>query len=191
VVDEETVALEDGDIPWGPQEGKRETVQGPFNQVFHRPFCFVYPSQGNETYQRYASYLISTWNIIGNGDGCALPRNKLTQAIRSEYNIIYVGIERDKVPVPEEIPFDWDKTNILVGGKEIPDAALIFVFPEQGHLSAAMVTTEGAEHMLFWHQPFSSRAGLPDYVGWTYGGAYMAGFFDADWSYDPALGNGP
>ena len=191
VVDGQAVALADSDIEWGPQGGKNEAVQGPFNQVFHRPFCFVYPSSGSESYQRYASYLISTWNIIGNGHGCALPLDKLTQAIRTEYNIVYVGIERAKVPVPEGITFDWNATNIVIDGKEIPDAALLFVFPEKGHLSAALVTTEGAEHMLFWHQPFSSRAGLPDYVGWTYGGAYAAGFFDADWNYDPALGSGP
>ncbi len=189
-VDGKEVALENGPVAWGPQEGKNPGVQGPLNQVFQRPFCLVYPSGGNPLYRRYASYLASTWNIIGNGHACALPVGKLTPALRSEYNLIYVGVPRNEVPLPESIPFDWNDKAVSIGDKDFPDAALLFVFPEQGHLSAALVAAKEGAHLLYWEQPFSSRSGLPDYTSWVKDGVVAAGFFDGDWKFDKALGVG-
>jgi dienelactone hydrolase len=190
LVDGKAVELAGGEIPWGPQEGKNAETQGPFNQVFHRPFCFVYDGKGPAQYRHYVSYLVSTWNIIGNGHACALPLSKLTQEIRENNNIIYVGVGRESVPLPEGIPFEWDSQNVTINGQAVPGATLLFVFPEEGHVSAVMTATAGSESLLFWQQPFSSRAGLPDYVGWTSQGAYAAGFLDAEWKFDPALGSG-
>jgi len=187
-VDGKEVPLADGPIAWGPQDGKTPEVHGPFNQVFHRPFCFVYDPKASDKYQRYVSFLVSTWTIIGNGHACAIPIKKLDDEIRSSYNIVYVGVPRSSVPVPDGIPFSWEPSSLDVAGDLIPGGTLLFVFPEEGHLSAAMVATEGAEKLLFWEQPFSSRSGLPDYVGWTPAGAYTAGFFDSDWHFDPAFG---
>ncbi len=189
-VDDEAVELTDSQIPWGPQSGKTPEVQGPFNQVFHKPFCFAYPANGNPKYKHYAAYLISTWNIIGNGHGCALPREQLTPAIRAQYNIIYLGVPRHQVPVPESMPFGWDEQGIDIDGFTVQEGTLLSVFPESGHLSAFITTTVGEEYMLFWYSPFSSRAGMPDWVGWTNGGVYGTGFFDGDWQFDDALAYG-
>jgi hypothetical protein len=190
-VDGDEVELTAESIDWGSQDGKRPDLQGPFNQVFHKPFCYVYSNYQDIKYKQYVSYLVSTWTIIGNGHACALPIGKLTPEVRSQYNIIYVGIPVDKVPVPDSIPFTWDEDSITVDGKTVDSGTLLFVFPEEDHLSAAWLTTPGEEFMLFWHSPFSSRSGMPDYVGWTNGGAYLAGFFDPDWNFVPALGIGP
>jgi len=189
-VDGKDVELTNGDIEWGPQGGKNQAVQGPFNQVFHRPFCFLYPDDGSWQLKSYASFLTSTWNIIGNGHACALPVSQADADLHANYNLIYVGVPRDEVPLPDSIPFDWNDTAVIVGDKTLEATCLVFVFPEEGHLSAAMVTPPGYEYLLFWHSPFSSRSGLPDYTAWTHGGANAAGFFDADWNYDPALGIG-
>jgi pimeloyl-ACP methyl ester carboxylesterase len=189
-VDDESVDLADGDIEWGTQTGKSPHVQGPFNQVFHRPFCFVYPEEGNPAFRNYAAYLISTWNIIGNGHGCALPREKLTPAMREKYNIIYVGVPRHQVPLPEGMPFDWSEDGIHIDDFVAPEGTLLAIFPEGDHLSAIMTATPGEEYMLFWYSPFSSRSGMPDWVGWTNGGVYATGFFDGDWLFSKALAYG-
>ena len=189
-VDDEPVVLTNDKIEWGEQSGKLPHVQGPFNQVFHRPFCFAYPENGNPAFRNYAAYLISTWNIIGNGHACAVPREKLTQAMRDEYNIIYVGVPRHQVPLPEGMPFDWTADGIHIDDVTAPEGTLLAVFPEGDHLSAIMTATEGDEYMLFWYSPFSSRAGMPDWVGWTNGGVYATGFFDGDWQFDKALAVG-
>jgi hypothetical protein len=189
-VDDESVDLTDGNIEWGKQTGKHPHVQGPFNQVFHRPFCFVYPEEGNPAFRNYAAYLISTWNIIGNGHGCALPREMLTPAMREKYNIIYVGVPRHQVPLPEGMPFDWSEEGIHIDDFVSPTGTLLAIFPEGDHLSAIMTATPGEEYMLFWYSPFSSRSGMPDWVGWTNGGVYATGFFDGDWMFSKALAYG-
>jgi len=190
VVDGKDVPLADGPISWGAEGGKTPAVQGPLNQVFHRPFCFVYPDGGSDIYRNYTSHLVSTWNIIGNGHACALSVGKVTPALRAEYNLVYVGVPRAQVPLPEGIPFDWNDKAVSIGDKDIPDGTLLFVFPEQGHLSAALVAAKDAAHLLYWEQPFSSRSGLPDYTSWIQDGVVAAGFFDGDWKFDQALGVG-
>ncbi|MBM4354344.1 MAG: hypothetical protein FJ109_11210 [Deltaproteobacteria bacterium] len=190
VVDGKDVALASGPIEWGLQDGKSPSVQGPLNQVFHRPFCFVYPNGGSGIYRDYVQYLVSTWNIIGNGHACALSVGKVTPAIRKQYNLVYVGVPRKEVPVPDSIPFDWSDKAVSIGGKDFPDATLLFVFPEEGHLSAALVADKDAARLLYWEQPFSSRSGLPDYTSWSQDGVVAAGYFDGDWTFDPALGVG-
>jgi hypothetical protein len=63
----------------------------------------------------------------------------------------------------------------------------MFVFPQDGRLAAAVVATEGVGRQLpSLLQPFSSRAGMPDWVLWSNDGV-QAGFFDAQWRYDQAL----
>jgi len=189
-VDGKEVPLVAGPIEWGPQDGKNPAVQGPLNQVFQRPFCFVYPSGGSAIYRHYVGNLVSTWNIIGNGHACALSIDKVTPAIRADYNLVYVGVSRSQVPLPASIPFDWNDKAVSIGGKDFPHATLLFVFPEEGHLSAALVAAKDAAHLLYWEQPFSSRSGLPDYTSWTKDGVVAAGYFDGDWKFDPALGVG-
>jgi hypothetical protein len=44
-----------------------------------------------------------------------------------------------------------------------------------------MTATAGAEHLLYRVVPFSSGAGLPDYLLWAEEGGRAAGFLDAEW----------
>lgn len=189
-IDGQPLALSAEPLFWGPQQGKTPDLQGPMNQVYSRPFCFVYPDETDSIARRYVSFLVSSWNITGNGHACALPSKKLTLAMRQNYNLIYVALPASQVPVPASVPFTWDENSVTIGEKQVPDATLLFVFPEEGHLSAALVANTKALPLLFWNQPWSSRSGLPDWVGWTAEGAYGAGFFDGDWVFKKELGVG-
>ena len=189
-INDEAVAIEDGELEWGELSGKNPQVQGPLNQVWHRPFCYVYPDDGPVKYREYASYLTSTWNIIGNGHSCAVPESKAGEYTHENFNLIYLGIPRDRVPVPEEMKIEWDEDSITINGADVPEAVIFFVFPEGDHLSAVVTAAQGYEWLMFWHSPFSSRSGMPDYVAWTPEGAVATGFFSPEWAFDPALGAG-
>lgn len=189
-VDSSTVALSQGPISWGAQEGKTPSLQGPMNQVYQRPFCYVYPDETDSVPRRYASFMVSSWSELGNGHACALPLAKLTPELRKNYNIIYVGIPRESVPVPEGIPFSWDTTSVTVDDYNAPAATLLFVFPEEGHLSAVVAAADAAWPLIYWNYPWGSRAGLPDWIGWTEAGAFGAGFFDGNWTYQKSLAAG-
>ena len=174
--------LSSGPLEIGPQSGKTPEVYGPFNQVFHKPFCLVYPDEGNPTYQRYASYLLSAWNIIGNGAGCALPLSALDDELRLERNIIYVGVAKADIPASIPLPFDWGVNTLVVDGTAYEAAAMMFVFPDGERLSAVVTTTWNFEHLLFWHQPFSSRSGFPDFIVYTTSGLATAGMTGPEWT---------
>jgi poly(3-hydroxybutyrate) depolymerase len=177
-------AVGGGPIAIGPQDGKRPGVHGPLNEVFQRPFCFVYPAAGKASslaFERYAAYLVSTWAVLGNGLACALPADRVSAATRASHNLIYVGVQRGEAP-----PFaalGWDKGSVSVGDKSYPAAALAAVFPDGDRLAATFSTTAGAEHLLFRYHPFTSRSGLPDYFVWAAGGSIASGFFSPTWSY--------
>jgi hypothetical protein len=175
-------------IEVGPQDGKNEAVSGPLNQAFQKPFCIVYPDDGPELARQYASYLISTWALNGNGHACGMPVSDLTDQIRSERNIIYVDVPFDAIEDADARPFSWSSDAIEIGPNSYGDVAATIVFPEGDRLSAAFVATEGSERFQFSYHPFSSRSGMPDYLVYGDGGARAIGFFDANWAYDPALG---
>ncbi len=44
-VDAQAVTLQSGPITIGATDGKTPEQYGPLNQVFHRPFCFVWPGR--------------------------------------------------------------------------------------------------------------------------------------------------
>ena len=175
----------DGEPLWvGPVDGKWVEVSGPFNQVFQRPFCYVYPD-GDRMMADYAAFAVGDWALNGNGLGCALPLSAAEEARAAGRNLIYLGVSRaalGELPVP----IDWDGAEVRVGDQAFGDAAMLFVFPEGERLSAAMVATDGAEASLHDIIPFSSRAGLPDYFVWGGGRRLAAGFFDGDWALAPA-----
>ncbi len=52
------------------------------------------------------------------------------------------------------------------------------------------MTTAGSEQLLFRYVPFSSRAGMPDFVAFGQTGVIGSGFFDAEWKLDPTLAEG-
>jgi len=154
----------------GPDTGKRWDLHGPYNQVYHRPFCWVYPDgEEGAFFAQYASYLSSYWSIYGNGHACALPFGQVTDELREQRNMIYVGLPMEELNLPD-IPFEWDSEGVAIDGTSYSDAALMFVFPEGDRLSAVLATAEGVEWLLHWIVPFSSRSGLPDYLVWSYGG---------------------
>ncbi|MBI5490098.1 MAG: prolyl oligopeptidase family serine peptidase [Deltaproteobacteria bacterium] len=185
VVDGDRHDLADEPLFVGPTTGKRADVYGTFNQAFHRPFCFVHPDEDGVPSQ-VAAFLASYWSLYGNGHACAVPLARLTDEVRDGYNLIYVGLPQDAI-ADLAVPVSWDAASVTVGDRDFAGASMVVVFPERGHLSAAMVAPAGGEWSLFGIVPFSSRAGLPDYLVWLDGSRVLAGFFDADWGYDAAL----
>ena len=135
---------------------------------------------------QYAAYLASSWSIYGNGRACALPMGRLTGELRDTTNLIYVGLPQDAI-AELSVPVSWDAAGVTVGDRSFAAGALAFVFPERNHLSAAIVTSGGRDWNLFGVSPFSSRAGLPDFLVWRSGSRVLSGFFDADWGYDASL----
>ena len=172
--------LPDGPLWIGPTTGKRADQHGTFNQVFRSPFCFVYDEAGSE-YAEFAAYMISSWSLIGSGSACSLPVAELTDALRQERNLIWLGVSPGDIGVP--LPFDWDEESVTVGEDTFFTAGLLFVFPNGDRLNAAMVTTPGEEELLLSVVPWSSRSGLPDYYLWSSFGQMASGFFQPDWSY--------
>jgi len=169
----------------GPTTGKRPDLSGPLNQVFQRPFCFVWDDAAPVAVRDYVALLTSWWATLGNGHACGLPLSKLTPALEAERNLIFVG-----VPDPGGLPLTWSSSEIVIGTKKLTDSALAFVYPKGERLRGYLVTTTGSEMLLFRYVPFSSRAGMPDYVVFGSGGATVAGFFDADWKLEPKYASG-
>jgi dienelactone hydrolase len=182
VVDGTSHAVTPGPIPVGPQDGKRPGQYGPYNDVYRRPFCFVYGEQTPE-YRRYAAYLTSYWSVTGNGHACAVPLGELTDELRARFQLVYLGVPRDSVPT--DLPFDWDAAGVALDGATVAGGAALFVFPQGEHLSAALWAAAGSEYLLRWVVPFSSRSGLPDYLVWSSRGGHAAGFFTPEWTYEP------
>ncbi|MCC6665492.1 MAG: prolyl oligopeptidase family serine peptidase [Polyangiaceae bacterium] len=172
-------------IEVGPTSGKRADLSGPLNQIFQRPFCFVWDDAGSEVYRDYVSLLVSWWSTIGNGHACGLPLSKLTATLEAERNLVFVG-----TPAPGGLPIDWSPSAITLGQKKLQNAALAFVYPKGERLRAYLVTTAGSEQLLFRYVPFSSRAGMPDFVAFGQTGVIGSGFFDAEWKLDPTLAEG-
>jgi poly(3-hydroxybutyrate) depolymerase len=181
IIDDEPYDVPDGVLAVGPQDGKRPGVHGPLNEVFHRPFCFAYPEDGPPAYREYAAYLLSEWALIGNGHGCALPASEVSSELREAYNLVYLGVTSDDLPVDEPPPLSWTRELISVGRTDYHNAAVVLVFPDSQRLQAAAMATEGSEYLLFRVQPFTSGFAVPDYLVWSERGGEAAGFFEADW----------
>lgn len=181
VVDGASLAVSAGTLKVGPQDGKRPGVHGPFHELFYRPFCFVYPDSGAEAARRYVGFLVSHWSVIGNGHACALPLSRVQSGPPMDRNLIFVGVAPDKIQGTLPSGFSWSTTQIDAPGGAYQDAALFLVFPHAGRLGGAIAVTEGAGHLLFRIQPFTSRLVLPDFMVYGASGVLEADFFDADW----------
>ena len=181
-VDGRAVELADGPVAVGPQDGKRPGQHGPFDEAMRRPWCLVYPDDAPAVVRQYAAFLISTWSVIGNGHGCALPRSRLTAAVRAERSIVYLGMPRAEVPVPEGLAITWDAQGVSYGGTRVAGAMAV-VFPEGDGVSAAIVATPGSEWLLARVHPFTSGLVIPDWMVWSADGLRAAGFFSPTWGY--------
>ncbi len=182
-LDGATMAVEDGPMRVGPETGKRLGQHGPFNDALVRPFCFVYEG---DAYRDYASWLVSTWSVRGNGAACALPASAWTDALAAQLQPVYLGVRPDDAAVP----FTWSGDAIELEGRRWEGAAVAVVYPEGDHVAAYMATAPGREHLLYSIQPFASGSSLPDFFVWSDEGGHAAGFFDAEWGVDPTLAAG-
>lgn len=186
-VNGENLNVSDGDMVVGESLKNTESY-GPFNQVLQRPFILVYEDEGHEAFRRYTSFLLSTWALIGNGHGVAMPLSQLTNEMRSEKNVVYVGVPQASLPETVTSDIEWDATSIRVGDRSETGIAAVLIQPsESGRLFGVMTTTEGKEGLLFRYQPFASRFTAPDFFTFGKSGANYAGFFDSDWGYDASL----
>ncbi len=173
-------AVPDGPLVVGPETGKKPGVYGPLMEAFARPFCVVH-EDGAEASRRYSNWLVAQWAIIGNGAACIVPLSRVDAELRKSKNLIYVGVSATKVPgVPSYLA--WDETGSSVHGVRKDGAALVAIFPDGDRLDVILVAPAGLETLLYRYQPFSSRAGMPDWfrVGKT--GLVDSGFFSADWA---------
>jgi hypothetical protein len=187
-VNGETLSVEEGEMRVGSDSQKDSDSYGPFNQVLERPFVLVYPDDGHEAYRRYAAYLLSNWSVTGNGHGAALGLSELTDAMRAQYNVIYIGIPQSDVPETVTADIEWSTTAIRIGDRSESGLAAVFVQPsESGGLFGVMTATEGKEAVLFRYQPFASRFSAPDFFTFGKSGASYSGFFDAQWQYQSSL----
>ena len=189
VVDGTSMPVTAGAMPVGPQTGKRPDLQGPMNQVFHRPFCLVYDAS-SPVFERYAAYLLQWWSVLGNGQGCSMPRSAMPADLGASYDIVHIGWPKADLPFADASPIDWTAESITIGGETFTDVAAGFVYPSGDRLAAVLVATAGSERLLFRYMPFTSRGGMPDFFVFGTGGGVANGFFDADWQLDPAFATG-
>ena len=180
VLDEQEMDVENKEMVVGNAIGKRPDAYGPFNQVFERPFCFVVPDITSRM-REYASYLVTAWAILGNGSACMVTVADLQSEVIKHHNLVFIGVDAVSVPLPDGLPVSWGPQAITIRGRTYRDSALAMVFPCEDHLCGVLTTTEGFNHLLFRHLPFTSRSGLPDYTVWSEQGIVDAGFFDAQW----------
>lgn len=189
-IDGTSYATSAGDITVGATTGKRPDQYGPLNQLFHKPFCFVWPDDGEATFRNYASFMLSWWSVIGNGQGCGVPLGGVA-AVGDDYNLIYIGIPSAELDSAGALPLSWDTAGVTIGGQTLGDVAVAFLYPDGERLAGYFFATAGSEHLLFRYLPFSSRSGMPDYLLWAEDGLAATGFFDADWQFDATLSEGP
>jgi fermentation-respiration switch protein FrsA (DUF1100 family) len=194
-VDGTNYPIDGSTIQIGVEEEKRQGLQGPLYQVWHRPFCFVYSDLSGDFYKQYAAFLTSNWALRGNGHGCALPLTELTADIRENYNLVYLGVTSVQMAERDFLSAEISAETITLGDSSYSDAATAMVFSDGDQLNAVISATVGSEWLLyrlpsnigFTWQPFTSGYALPDYIVWSVTGQETAGFFDGNWDYDPAL----
>ena len=114
--------------------------------------------------------------------GCALPLSEVDDALRADRNLVYIGIPEADIPPTIPQPFDWGVNTVVIDGTPHEAAAMMFVFPDGDRLAGVMTTTWSFEHLLYRHQPFSSRSGFPDFIVYTTQGLAAAGMTNPDWS---------
>ena len=188
IVDGESYAVGDEDLWIGPTEGKTPERYGPVTQVFMNPFCFVYDPAGPDEYRHFADFMTTGWNIIGNGHACTIPLDQVTDALRAERNMIYLGVPVTEVDISYDLLTGWGPESVAVGGHSFGSAALAAVFPEGDRLSAIYTATAGAESLLYQFPLWTSRFVTPDYLILGSNGALGVGMWAPDWTFDGTLG---
>jgi poly(3-hydroxybutyrate) depolymerase len=186
-VDGVALAVTPGPLLVGPEDGKTPDQHGPLNQVFHRPFCFVWQDDGSTVFRDYAAWLLSWWTVLGNGHGCGVPLSRKGE-IASTHNLIYLGIP--SADLDASLPIQWDSNGVTVDGTRFDGAAVFFVYPDGEKLAAYVSAPAGSEQIVYRWLPFTSRTGMPDFFVRDSEGTLASGFFDATWQVDPAFAVG-
>lgn len=189
LIDGTEVAVDGAPIWVGPTDGKNVTVHGPLHQVMERPWCFVYDGDGPHEYREVAAFLSSLWSERGKGLTCTIPRSRLDDSIRENYNIIYMGVpSADICELPDSLDVEFGPDENLILGQPFEGSAMALVFPGQhDRLAAAWSAVEGAENLLFQYRPFYPRSELPDLSLWNESGSQLVGFFSPTWEVDEDL----
>jgi len=175
------IAVTKGPMAVGPQDGKRPLVHGPINEVFYRPFCFAIADGAPPAYARWAAYVTSSWDVSGNGHGCVLPLSKVTDALRKERNIVYLGVPSSQIPAAAGLPVQWSATKVDVGATARTAGVFAVVFPEGERLSGAVMAIAGSEGLLTRFMPLRPVASPPDFYLFDATGPVDAAFFDPTW----------
>lgn len=170
-----------GSMPLGPQDGKRPGIHGPINEVFYRPFCFAYADGAPSAYARWAAYVTSSWQVNGNGHGCAVPLSKVTGELRQARNIVYLGVPSAQLSAAAGLPVKWSATSIEVGANTRTAGVLAVVFPEGDRLSGAVMAVSGSESLLTRFMPLRPVSSPPDFLVFDATGVVDAAFFDPTW----------
>lgn len=181
MVDGTPMNVTKGAMPFGPQDGKRPGVHGPINEVFYRPFCFAYADDAPSAYARWAAYVTSSWQVNGNGHGCAMPLSKVSGELRKARNIVYLGVPSAQIPAAAGLPVKWSATSIDVGANAHNAGVLAVVFPEGDRLSGAVMAVSGSEALLTRFMPLRPVASPPDFFVFDGSGLVDAAFFDPTW----------
>lgn len=176
----------DGPLDVGPTTGKGPGQHGPLNEVLEHPWCAVWPDD-DVFARRWAAWLASHWAGLGNGQACGLPLSAATDERLAGRNPVYVLVPAADVPVPASMPFTWDAGAVTVNGEAFPHSAGAVVFPVGAGLGAAFTATAGDRALLWRLQPFTSRFVSPDLLVFAADGVRKAGFWSAEWGFDPAF----
>lgn len=169
---------------------KRPGRHGPIKEALFAPFCFIHPD-GDAFSEATAAYMTSVWAMIGNGAACTLPFARRAEA--GDRNRIYLQVPSAMLDVPEGIPFSFGSDEVRIGGQAITAPTFLgFVYPEEDRLAVSLFGTDSARWMVAFFSPFSSRGAYPDWFTFVLNPAGNpaygpAGWFDADWRYDPSL----
>lgn len=177
VVDGEAVALESGVIDVGVPALKQGDTYGPFNQVFRRPFCFLYASD-ESAYAKIARYYASYWQLFGNGRTCGLATTDPINVPEGNNAVLLGGGPTEAM---QAAGIDWSAQALSIGDDTISRGILGSIRPTSDGLTGVFVTSSGDEHWLTYFVPFNSRAGMPDYFLWQPNEFVSAGFYDTNW----------
>ncbi len=184
----------------GPTSGKQKDRYGNHNQVYQKPFCWIYPDANEGTvYKHIASYLTTTWQLIGNGHACALPWSKLELAETDQRNLIFIGFDLEWLQTER----GWD-TQGITWRQDQPDGILIpspdedngvlsvdgaglVIRPSQQYdgVELALFASPNKAYLLYRFEAFNSRGGLPDMVVLDESGARLLGYYGMEWEWKP------
>ncbi len=181
LVDGTAMPVTKGEMPVGPRDGKRPLVHGPINEVFYRPFCFAWQDDAPAAYARWASYVLSSWQVNGNGQGCALPLSRVTGELRKSHNIVYLGVPSAKIPAASGLPVSFGSSSIVTAAGSRSTGVIAVVFPDGDRLSGAVMATTGSENLLTRFMPLRPVASPPDFIVFDTNGSVESAFFDPTW----------